>query len=158
MALSTKKNSADTGKPEDETMLDDDVTVSAETPASKTDFIEEEMNDNNIRYKIPFRKGSANEDDFKLYVKLLIVITTAFDKSSVRIYDNNNNRIRNFKEPKWQNQEYFKDHFHIHVETNQRKYVIVHRIMTKKTISEIKNEPTVIQQLKTYTKYIRDSI
>lgn len=66
MARSTKKNSDDTGKPEDETMLDDDVTVSAETPASKTDFIEEEMNDINIRYEIPFRKGSANEDDFKL--------------------------------------------------------------------------------------------
>jgi hypothetical protein len=155
MARSTKKNSDDTGKPEDETMLDDDVTVSAETPASKTDFIEEEMNDINIRYEIPFRKGSANEDDFKLYVKLLIVITTAFDKSSVRIYDNNNNRIRNFKEPKWQNQEYFKDHFHVHVETNQRKSVIVHRIMTKKTISEIKNEPTVIQQLKASTTYLR---
>ena len=49
MARSTKKNSYDTGKPEDETMLDDDVTVLAETPASKTDFIEEEMNDINIR-------------------------------------------------------------------------------------------------------------
>jgi hypothetical protein len=41
------------------------------------------------------------------------------------------------------------------VETNQRKSVIVHRIMTKKTISEIKNEPTVIQQLKASTTYLR---
>jgi hypothetical protein len=155
MAPSSETNPDDTGKPEDETMIDDDVTVTAETPTSKFDFIEAEMTDLNIRYEIPFRKGQANDDDFKLYVKILHAITTAFDKSTVRIYDNENARIRSFKEPKWQDKDYFDDHFKIHVVPSQRKSVIVHRIMTKKTISEIKNEPSVIQLLKASSTYLR---
>jgi hypothetical protein len=118
MAASWKKNSNDTHKPEDETMANDDATVSAETPSSKTDFIKEEITDLNIRYEIPYRKGQANDDNFKLYVKLLIAITNTFDKATVRIYDNQNNRIQTFKEPKWQDKEYFEDHFNIHVQSS----------------------------------------
>jgi hypothetical protein len=155
MAPSPPKNPDDTTNPEDAIMHDDDETVVAETPPTKIDFIEQEMTDINIRYEIPYRKGTANADDFKQHVQLLIAITTAYDKSTIRIYDNQNNRIRSFNEPKWNNKEYFEDHFTIHDETSQRKSVIVHRMMTKKTISEIKNEPTILQHLKTSSTYLR---
>jgi hypothetical protein len=137
MAPSSPKNPDNTDNPEDATMHDDDETVQAETPSPKIDFIEAEMTDINICYEIPYRKGTANDDDFKHHVTLLIAITTAFNKSTVRIYNNQNNRIRSFTEPKWQDMEYFEDYFTIHAETSQQKSVIVHRIMTKKTIPEI---------------------
>jgi hypothetical protein len=88
MAASSSKNSKDTGTNNDTTMDDDDVTVHTKKPTNKTDFIEAEMTDLNIRYEIPFRKGQSNDEDYKQHVKLLIAITTNFDKSMIRIYDN----------------------------------------------------------------------
>jgi hypothetical protein len=155
MAASSSKNSKDTGTHNDTTMDDDDVTVNTEKPTNKTDFIEAEMTDLNIRYEIPFRKGQSNDEDYKQHVKLLIAITTNFDKSMIRIYDNKNIRVKSFEEPKWQNKEYFEDHFTIHVAETQRKTVIVHRVMSKKTIADIKNEPSVSKHLKKSSTYLR---
>jgi hypothetical protein len=75
MAHSSLKNPVDTDNPEDATILDDDVTVLAETPSPKIDFIEAKMTHLNIRYKIPYRKGITNNNDFKLHGKLLIART-----------------------------------------------------------------------------------
>jgi hypothetical protein len=44
-------------------MFDDDATVVAETPTTKTDFIEAEMTDLNIRYEIPCPNGEPDQDD-----------------------------------------------------------------------------------------------
>jgi hypothetical protein len=90
MAPSLDKNPKETDLTEDTTMDDNDKTVVAKSNASKTDFIEAEMMDLNVRYEIPFRNGNSNDDDFKLDVKLLLAITQAFDKSTLHIYDNKN--------------------------------------------------------------------
>jgi hypothetical protein len=136
-------------------MDDDDVTIGTETPTHKNDFIEAEMTEINIRYEIPFRKGNSALDDFQQHVKLLIAITKTFDKSDIRIYDNKNTRVKSFEEPKWLNKEYYEAHFTIHVEEAQRKTVMVHRVMSKKTISDIKNDPTVGKHLKKSSTYLR---
>jgi hypothetical protein len=86
---------------------------------------------------------------------LLIAITQAFDKSTLRIFDNKNNRVKSFSEPKWQNQEYYHDHFTTHDAVGQRKTLVVHRIMTKKTISGIKNDPNVSKHLKKLNTFLR---
>ena len=119
MALSSDTNSPEAGNNDDNPLDDDDVTVVAETPTTKTDFIEAEMDDINIRYEIPFRKGQPHRDDYKIHVKLLQAITQAYDESTVWIYDNKNNRVKSFDAPKWQNKEYYDEHFTLHSETRQ---------------------------------------
>jgi hypothetical protein len=138
-----------------ETMIDDDATVLAETPSTKTDFFEEEMMDLTIRYEIPYRNGKSHGDDFKLHVQLLEAMTTIFDKNSLRIYNNKNERVKTLSARKWLNKEYYMDHFNIHDTPSQRKTVIIHRIMSRKSISDIKHEPTVIQLLKKSSTYLR---
>jgi hypothetical protein len=155
MAPSPDKNPKETDLTEDTTMDDDDKTVVAESNASKTDFIEAEMMDLNVRYEISFRNGHSNDDDFKLHVKLLLAMTQAFDKSTLRIYNNKNKRVKSFAEPKWQDKEYFNDHFTIHTVESQRKTLIVHRIMTNKSISAIKTDTAVIKHLKKTNMYLR---
>jgi hypothetical protein len=51
--------------------------------------------------------------------------------------------------------EYYDDHFNHHAEERQQKTLVVHRIVTKKTISIIKNEPTVMKHLKQTNTYLR---
>jgi hypothetical protein len=155
MAPSSDENACEPKDPPDETMIDDDATVMAETPSTKTDFFEEEMMDLKVRYEIPYRNGKSHGDEFKLHVQLLEAMTTLFDKNILRIYDNKNERVKNMSAKKWSNKEYYKDHFNIHEEPSQRKTVIIHRIMSKKSISDIKHEPSVIQLLKKSSTYLR---
>ena len=129
--------------PGDTALDDDDVMIEAEKPPKKNGFIEAEMTDITIRFEIPFLKGQHNGEDYKRHVHLLISLTNAFDNSTVRIYDNKNTRIKSFTEPKWLNQEYYAEHFTIHVDEKQRKTVIAHRVVSTKTISVMKNEPNV---------------
>jgi hypothetical protein len=136
-------------------MDDEDVTVEAETQTTKMDFIEAEMMDLKIRYEIPYCNGQANDNAHKLHIQLLIALTTAFDKSHLRIYDNQNKRVESFSEIKWQNQEYYEDHFNTHDDTSQCKTVIVHRVMSKKTVSALKNKPNTLRHLKKSSTYLR---
>lgn len=155
MASHPMKNSKEVVPTDDTTMDDDDITVVTATPTAKTDFIEAEMMDLLLRYEIPFTTGHPQDDDFKNHVQLLIAITKTFDKSNIRIYDNKNTRVKSFAEQKWMNKEYFNDHFTMHIERSQRKTILVHRIMTTKSISTIKNDPTVMQHLKQSTTFLR---
>jgi hypothetical protein len=155
MATSSDKNPSERKDPEEDCMIDDDETVIAETQATTNDFIEEEMTDLKVRYEIPHRNGKSHGDDFKLHVQLLEAITKIFDKNTVRIYDNKNVRVKSFSERKWLNKEYYEDHFNIHDEKGQRNTVIIHRIMSRKSISDIKHEPAVIALLKKSSTYLR---
>jgi hypothetical protein len=156
MAPSSKKNSKEPKNSEDLIMDDDDTTVVAETQATKMDFIEAEMMDLYLRYEIPYRNGTPDPNkDFKQHVHLLIAMTTAFDKLQLRIYDNQNERVKSFKEKKWMNKDYFEDHFTLHDNSSQRKTIIVHRVRSKKSISAMKNDPSVTQHLKSINTYLR---
>lgn len=106
---------------------------------------------------MPYRQGhSDHQDDFKLHVQLLLTITQAFDKSTLHIYDNkNNNCVKSFAEPKWLNKEYYHDHFITHDAVGQCKTLVAHRIMTKKTISGIKNDPILSKHLKKSITFLR---
>jgi hypothetical protein len=139
----------------DTAMEDDDVTIVAETTTTKMDFIEAEMTDLNLRYEIPYRKGSKDDNDYELHIQLLIALTTAFNKMTLRIYDNQNQRVKSFSDAKWQNKDYYDTHFNTHEDISQRKTVIVHRVMSKKTISVLKNDPNTIKHLKRSTTYLR---
>jgi hypothetical protein len=75
MAPSTKENPDKPDSHLDETMGDDDVTVVAETPSTKKDFIEEEMIDLKVRYETSHRNGKGHDNDYKLHVQLLQAIT-----------------------------------------------------------------------------------
>ena len=117
---------------------DNDITIEAEKPTKKNDFIEAEMTDFNICYGMPYLKGHRNSDDYKCHIHLLISLTTAFDNSTMHIYDNKNNRVKSFTEPKWLDQEYYEEHFRLHDDEQQRKTVIVHRVKFTLTISAMK--------------------
>jgi hypothetical protein len=69
------------------------------------------------------------------------MLSKAFDLTELRIIDNKNLKAKAFKKPKWLDSEYFKSHFHVHVDTNQRKTVIVHHIWAKQSIMDIQGEP-----------------
>jgi hypothetical protein len=90
MATSLKKNPKEAVVADDITMDDDNITVVTETIPTKINFIEAEMMDLLLRYKIPFTTGHPKDDNFKHHIKLLIAITKAFDKSTLCIYDNKN--------------------------------------------------------------------
>ena len=155
MAPSPEENSKEAEAQSNSLMDDDDVTVVTETPTSKTDFIEAEMTDQLLRYEIPFTNGHPTEDAFKLHVQLLIAITKAYDKSIVRIYDNTNTRVKSINEKQWLDKKYFENHFTLHVEESQRKTIIVHRIMSKKSVSTIKNDASVMKHLKSSKTFLR---
>jgi hypothetical protein len=155
MAPSSNKNRKETKNAEDTEMDNDNATVEAETPTTKIDFLEAEMMDLMLRYEIPYRNGSAEPENFKQHVNLLIALTKAFDKSSLRIYNNKNERVKSFDLPKWRNKEYFEDHFTLYDDPSQRKTLLVHRVMSKNTISTMKNDPKVITHLKQTNSYLR---
>jgi hypothetical protein len=155
MAPSPDRNPKEVGNSNDIMMEDDEVTVVTETPTTKTDFIEAEMMDLNIRYEINHGKGHSPDEDHKRHIEFLIVITKAFDKSTLRIYDNKNKRVKSFAEAKWLDKEYYEDHFNTHSKESQRKTLVVHRIMTMKPIAAIKNEPTVMKHLKKTNTFLR---
>jgi myo-inositol-hexaphosphate 3-phosphohydrolase len=138
-------------------MDNDDTTVVAETQATKRmDFIEAKMMDLHLRYDIPCRNSTSDPNkDFQQHVHLLIALTMSFDKSQLRVYDNQNMRVKIFKEKKWTNKDYFEDHFTLHDNSSQRKTIIVHRVRSKKSISTMKNNPSVIQHLKSTNSYLR---
>ena len=155
MAPSPQRNPKEGDPSDDLLMADDDATVAAETPTTKTDYIAAEMKDINIRYEIPHRHGQAHSDDYKQHVKLLIALTKSFDKSTIRIYDNKNNRVKSFSEKKWMDKEYYDEHFTLHDEPRQRKSIVAHRILTRKTLTDLKSESNVHQQLKKTNTYLR---
>jgi hypothetical protein len=156
MAPSSKKNTKEPKQSDDKMNDDDEETVCAETKATKMDFIEAEMMDLHLRYEIPYINGKSHPDnDFKQHVKLLLVMTTAFDKLNLRIYDNQNERVKSLHESKWSNREYFESRFTIHDDAAQRKTLIVHRVRSKKSVTTMKNDPTVTQHLKNTNSYLR---
>jgi hypothetical protein len=114
MVRSFKKNSKETKNSNDTTMFDDNVTVGAETPTTKINFIEAEVMDIMLRYEVPYRNGKSDPDNFKQRVQLLSSMTKAFDKSNLRIYDNQNQPVKSCEASKWLNKEYYDDHFTIH--------------------------------------------
>ena len=134
---------------------EDDVTVVTTTGATKTDFIAAEMTELHIRYEINDRKGKADVKALQHHIKLLIALTDAFDSSTLRVFDNKNNRIKTFHEPKWLDSEYHQDHFQAHHANTQRKTVIVHRILSSKPLALLKSDPSVLQHLKSTRTFLR---
>jgi hypothetical protein len=155
MVRSSKKNSKETQNGNDITMGDDDKTVVTEMLSTKIDYIEAEMTDLLLRYEIPYRNGKSDPNDYKLHVQLLTALAKALDKSHLRVYDNQNQRVKSFDAPKWVNHEYHADHFTTHDDPSQRKTIIVHSVMSKQSISAMKNDPSVIKLLEQTTTYLR---
>ena len=85
------------------------------------------MQDLNVRYEISYCHGQAHPGGIhKQHIKLLIALTSAFDKLLLQIYDNKNNRVKSFAEKKWMDKDYCDEHFTLHIEPRQRKTLIVH--------------------------------
>jgi hypothetical protein len=155
MADSPDANAVE-AEPSDDTMLEhDDITVVTATTTTKKDFIAEEMIESIIRYEIPYRHGHASDDDFQLHAKLLKVLTTVYDDTDLRIYDNKSNRVRDFAEEKWLDKPYHASHFNYYDDTAHRKTVIAHRIRSKKPITTLKGDPQIIAFLKKTNTYLR---
>jgi hypothetical protein len=58
------------------------------------------MEEQGLRFEIPYRKGHSSDDDTKLQAQLLNILTKAFDETELRVYNNKNNKVKNFKERK----------------------------------------------------------
>jgi hypothetical protein len=141
--------------PNDTPMEEDDITVATSTTATKKDYIAQEMEEQGLRFEIPYRKGQASDDDAKLHAQLLKILTKAFDKTELCVYNNKSKRVKNFDKKKWEDTNYYKTHFDAHVDKQQRKTVIAHRIHSKKSISTLKGKPTVMAFLKTTNTFLR---
>jgi hypothetical protein len=155
MAHSPEENSSDTKEEEDLIMDDDDVTVETATLTTKTDFIEAEMTEQTFRYEIPYRKGKASSEDFQMHTKLLIALTETFSDNVLRVFNNHNTRVNSFEEEKWMDEKYYKGHFTIHDDARQRKTVVIHRVQSTKSITQLKNDPIVLALLKKSNTFLR---
>jgi hypothetical protein len=155
MAESTDENPMEVEKTNENQTEADDITVATATKATKTDYIAQEMEEQGLRFEIPYRKGHASDDDTKLHAQLLKLLTNAFDENELRVYNNKNKKVKDFEEKKWEDNNYYKTHFDAHVDTQQRKTVVAHRIHSKLSISNLKGEPTVIAFLKRTNTYLR---
>jgi hypothetical protein len=133
----------------------DDITVNTATTATKTDFIEQEMEESILRFEIPYRNGHASNEDFKLHSKLLQLLLKAYDDTELRIYDNRNQRISEVAGDKWFDQEYHESHFKTYDDDLHRKTCIAHRILAKKPLAQLKREPTILAFLKKSKTYLR---
>jgi hypothetical protein len=154
MANSATENPLEEGNANDTSLENDDITVTTTTTATKTDFIEQEMVESFIRFEIPYRNGHTNDDDFKLHSKLLQLFTAAFDDTEICIYDNKHQRIKDFAREKWNDQAYHKSHYTLYDDAMHRKTSIAHRILSKKPLSNLKREPTILAFLKQSKTYL----
>ncbi len=148
MAHSPEENSSDTKEEEDLIMDDDDVTVETATLTTKTDFIEAKMTEQTLRYEIPYHKGGASTEDFQMHTKLLIALTEIFSDNVLRVSNNHNTLVESFEEEKWMDEKYYTGHFTIHDDARQRKTVVIHRVQSTKSITQLKNDPIVLALLK----------
>lgn len=155
MADSVTENPMEEGNANDTSLENDDITVTTTTTATKPDFIEQEMVESFIRFEIPYRNGHTSDDDFQLHSKLLQLFTAAFDDTEIRIFDNKNQRIKDFTGEKWNDQAYHKSHYNLYDDALHRKTSIAHRILSKKPLSNLKREPTVLAFLKQSKTYLR---
>jgi hypothetical protein len=60
MADSLEENPTEAENANDIPMDDDEISVVTATTGTKTDYIAQEMEEQGLRYEIPFRKGHAN--------------------------------------------------------------------------------------------------
>jgi hypothetical protein len=155
MADDNDANVNDTTNPDDTTMFDDDITVNTSTTKTTTNFFEHEMTEQTLRYEIPYRDGTPSPKDFEFHTNLLIALTETFDSTVLRVYTNNNERVIDFGEEKWMDSDYHNKHFKHHDDASQRKSIISHRIRSTKTISMLKNDPTILDLLKKSNTYLR---
>jgi hypothetical protein len=158
MATMAEPDYEDTIEPETilTTMVDDDEeTVCTTTATTKIDFIEHEMVESTIRYKIPYRDGHANIKDFQRHIELMRVLTKCFDDTEFQFVDNRNQRVKDLHEEKWLDQDYYKSRFNIHHDEPQRKQtVIAHRIRSKKPLASIKGDSNVFAFLKKTSTFL----
>ena len=155
MADSPDMNPTEVANAKDTPMEDDDITVTTATTGPKTNFIEREMVESVLRYEIPYRKGKEQLDDLQIHAKLLGILANAFNKTKLRLFDNKNNRIKALDDPKWMDRNYYTSRFNHHVDRPQRKTVVVHRILSKHTVSHLKSEPKVLEHLKKSNTFLR---
>jgi hypothetical protein len=155
MANSPDENALEAEPSHDLMIENDDTTVVTATTTTKTDFIAQEMEESIIRYEIPYRHGHASDDDFKLHAKLLQVLTTVYDDTELRLYDNKSQRIQDLADEKWLDKPYHASHFNSYDDSMHRKTVIAHRIRSKKPITTLKGDPQIIAFLKKSNTYLR---
>jgi hypothetical protein len=148
MADSSNKNPVEPENRLDSLIDDDEETFCTSTTTTKPDFIEQEMEESTVRFEIPYKDGHANKDDFQRHVEILRVLIKWFDDTKICLVDNRNHRVKNLKGEKWMDHDYYKSRFNIHHEETQRKTVIAHRIRSKKSLTMIKGDSTVITFLK----------
>ena len=155
MAESPVENATEVEQSLDIPMEDDDITVETATTAPKPDFIAAEMTESVIRFEIPYRNRHPKDDDIKIYVELMRLLSSSFDDMELRLYDNKNQKIKDLANIKWHDKKYHASHFTTHKDTGQRKTVIAHRIRSIKPLSTLKGKPVVIEFLKKTNLFLR---
>lgn len=156
MVDSQNKNPTERGKPIDTTLTDDDATVFSGKKAKNHDYIEDEMQESYLRYEIPYRKGKgASPDDVQLHAELLDLLTQVYDNDELRLFDNRNERARSLSAKKWRDRKYYNSKFNSHVDIAQRKTVVSHRILSKKPLTSLKGDPSIIAFLKKSNTFLR---
>jgi hypothetical protein len=77
----------------------------------------QEMEEFVVRFEIPYRKGHPSDEDLKIHVKLLHVLTEVFNETELRIFDDKSQCIKEFDQEKWLDKSYYQSHFNFHVDT-----------------------------------------
>jgi hypothetical protein len=150
MADSDDTNPMEEEKAKDLSLDNDDITT-----ATKTDYIEQEMEESILRFEIPYRNGHVSDDDFKLHSKLLQLLSAAYDEKELRIYDNLNQHINEVVGDKWSDKDYYESHYSLFDDVLHRKTSIAHRILSKKPLASMKRKQSIIAFLKKTNTFLR---
>lgn len=153
-------------KPPDKPDPHDDETVA--TPPKKGQSARKNERETTRKVIYITSEVRANDDmaNFRFHhVELLQTIQTAFPEMT--IYDNHENTINNLAWTKWSEASYYMAHFNIHQKpppikpfqttstSRPSKAIVVHRIKSSETMSNIRNNPQVTSILQKHKLFIR---
>jgi hypothetical protein len=101
MAKSEVEYAMEQENPDEDAMDDDKKTVCTVTTSTKTNFIEQEMEESTIRFETPYHEGQSNNNNFQLHVELIRPIGKHFDNTEICFIDNYNQLAKDINEEKW---------------------------------------------------------
>lgn len=157
MAHSQDENAKEPENSEDTQMEDDEISEKTAQTGAKMDYIAKELKEITLRFEFVVK----NKEDFQLTMIRHIEVMRAFsecgDADDIIIYDNKNNKVNEFYDPKWKDVAYYKSHFTMHsgIKKMGTSFYIIHRFRTNMSISTIKSDRKVFRALQSNEGYMK---
>ena len=157
MANSNDENAKETQNSEDIQMEDDDISEKTAQTGAKVDYIAKELREITLRFEFVVK----NKEDLQLTMIRHIEVMRAFSEcggtDDIIVYDNKNNKVNDFYDPKWKDVAYYKSHFTMHsgIKKMGTSFYIIHRFRTNMSISTIKSDRKVFRALQSNEGYMK---